>query len=246
MESLDCYRRVEVQDDLSSFVIKHSPLIKRVAAHIKCRLPACVELDDLIQAGLIGLLEAKNQFSETGGASFETYARIKIHGAMIDELRRHTGMTRDISQNMKNISAARTELENDEQYETPISGKNIAEKLGIPEKKYAHMMTEIHAWQSVSMNEVEKIDDVVCSLSPNPIDAVEKEDLRYAIKSVIASLPRREQQILALYYNEQLNFREIAEILDLTEARISQLHALSLTKVKKKYLRIGQTESCKP
>ena len=234
VQGLDCYKNIEKNDDLSGFITGYSPLIKKIVNHIKCKLPANIERDDLIQAGIIGLLEAKNKFSAEGGASFETYATIKIRGAIIDELRKNTGITRDISQNIKTISLARSQIENTDT-SNMLSSKTIAEKMGVTEKKYTYMMNEINAYHSMSMNDFEAIEEVPCTRSVNPIDSIEYADTQAAIKALLTTLPKREQQILALYYNEQLNFKEIADIFDLTEARISQLHAISLAKKRKKY-----------
>jgi len=236
LQGIDCYKHVENNNDnLSGFVTTYSPLIKRIANHIKCRLPTSIELDDLLQAGLIGLLEARNTFSQEGGASFETYASIKIRGAIIDELRRNTGITRDISQNMKKIAVAKSSLENREADAILISAKSLSDTLGISEKKYTHMMSEINAYHAVSMSDVSTIEDIPCAMSLDPLAALEHDSIKVSIKEMIATLPKREQQVLALYYNEQLNFREIADILDLTEARISQIHTQCLAKIKRKY-----------
>lgn len=234
-QGIECYNSVSNQDDLTAFVLEHSPLIKKIAYHMKCKLPAHIELDDLIQAGLIGLLEARNTFLASEGASFETWAAIKIRGAMIDELRKNTGITRDISQNIKHISKAKSQIANDLESQGMMSSRTVASKMGISEKRYAHMTAEINAWQSVSMTDVDNIEEISCSQLANPFDSLAEEDIQLSVQSVIASLPAREQQILALYYNEQLNFREIADILELTEARISQLHSLALVKIRKKY-----------
>lgn len=237
MPGIDCYKQVEHdQDDLSSFVLNYAPLIRRIANHVKCRLPANVELDDLLQSGLIGLLEARNSFTDDAGAGFETYASIRIRGAIIDELRRNSGITRDISQNIKKIAQAKSILENQDGDAIVISSKAVAEQIGISESKYSHMVSEINACQSVSMSDISAIENIACSFSPDPAIALEKDSIRLSVRELMNTLPKREQQILALYYNEQLNFREIADILDLTEARISQLHAQSLGKIKKRFV----------
>lgn len=235
MQGIECYRNIEKSDDLSGFVSNYGPLIKRIANNIKCKLPTNIELDDLLQSGLVGLLEARNSFSNTGGASFETYASIKIRGSIIDQLRKNTGITRDISQNLKHISSARSAMENMENSDSMISSKTIADKMGITEKKYSHIMEEITAFHSVSINDVATIEDIACNKSVNPFDSLVHEDVKSSVRAVIGSLPKREQQILALYYNEQLNFKEIGDIMDLTEARISQIHSSSLAKIKTKY-----------
>lgn len=234
MQGVECYKHMTDDVDFTTLVITHSPLIKKIANHIKCKLPSYIELDDLIQAGLIGLLAAQKKFDADKGASFATYAAIKIRAAMIDDLRINTGITRQISDNIKKISQAKAKLENSESQEM-ISSQGIADELGISFGKYSDIMSEINAYKSISTSEGAEMDDLALDELQNPSIQVEREDIRSAIKAVIRELPWREQQILALYYNEQLNFKEIAEILDLTEARISQIHVLALAKVKKKY-----------
>lgn len=233
MQGVDCYKHIERADDLTAFVLTYGPLVKRIANHLKCRLPDTVELDDLLQAGLIGLLEARSQYIKEAGASFETYASIKIRGAMIDEVRKATGITRDLSQHMKTISSAKSNIENKFQ-DTPITGRAIADELGISEKRYSNIMAQIQAYQLVSMGDVATLDDVPCTAFRDPARTTEDDDIKHTLKAYIKNLPKREQQILALYYNEELSFKEIADILNLTEARISQLHGLVLQKIKQR------------
>lgn len=232
MEGVECYEHIERHDDLTGFVQSHASLIHKIAWHIKNRLPVHIELDDLIQSGLIGLLEAKNSFSETAGASFSTYASLKIRCAIYEFVRKNSGITRDISQNIKNISASVARIE--KEHEGSITDKNIADEMGISLKKYSDMTREISAYKSISMQEAEFTDDVACQDTLNPLQALEEESDKSIIKTVVSDLPKREQIILALYYNNQLSFKEIAHIMDLTEARISQIHAVLLGKLKRK------------
>lgn len=232
MEGVECYERIEHHDDLTGFIQTHASLIHKMAWHIKNRLPTQIELDDLIQSGLIGLLEAKNTFSDTAGASFTTYASLKVRCAMYEFVRKSSGITRDISQNIKKIAASVARIEN--QCEVGVSDQSIAAEMGISLKKYADMTREISAYKAISMQEPEIVDDVVSGDTLDPLQAVEEEDDRSIIQSVVSDLPKREQMILALYYNNQLNFKEIAHIMDLTEARISQIHATLLEKLKRK------------
>ena len=236
MQGVECYKQMAEHVDLTSLVIKHSPLIKKIANHIRCRLPPHIELDDLMQAGLIGLIEAQKKFDAEKGASFETYAAIKIRAAIIDELRVNTGITRQISDNIKKISLAKATLESKYQNDKKmISAGSIAEEMGITFGKYSSMVAEIDAYKSMSLGDITTVDDMSFDERQNPPILAEKDEIRGAIKTVLAGLPKREQQILALYYNEQLSFKEIADILNLTEARISQLHLLSLANIKKKF-----------
>ena len=232
MGGVECYERIERHDDLTGFIQTYASLIHKMAWHIKNRLPTQIELDDLIQSGLIGLLEAKNTFSDTAGASFATYASLKVRCAMYEFVRKSSGITRDISQNIKKIAASVTRIEN--QCGAGVSDQSIAAEMGISLKKYAEMTREISTYKAISMQEPEIADDVVSDDTLDPLQAVEEEDDRSIIQSVVRDLPKREQMILALYYNNLLNFKEIAHIMDLTEARISQIHATLLAKLKRK------------
>lgn len=232
MEGVECYEHIDRHDDLTGFIQKHASLIHKMAWHIKKRLPVQIELDDLIQSGLIGLLEAKNSFSDNVGASFTTYASLKIRFAMYEFVRKNSGITRDISQNIKKISASVARIEN--RHEAIISDKSVADEMGISLKKYAEMTREISAYKSISMQEPEIMEEVACEDTLDPLQMLEEENDKSIIKSIVNDLPKREQIILALYYNEQLSFKEIAQIMDLTEARISQIHAMLLGKLKRK------------
>lgn len=231
MHCVECYERIEHSDDLTRFVQKHASLVNKMARHIKGRLPFHIELDDLIQSGLIGLLEAKNSFSEEKGASFTTYASLKVRCAIYEFVRHNSGITRDISQNIKKISAAHSRLEHSD---NGYSEQDVAQELGVSLKKYADITREITAYQSISMQELDVIEEIACADTPNPLHELEVESERSLIKSIISNLPEREQLILALYYNEQLSFKEIADITDLTEARISQIHSAVINKLKRK------------
>jgi RNA polymerase sigma factor for flagellar operon FliA len=228
---VECYEHIEHTDDLTAFVQAHAPLINKMAWHIKGRLPSHIELDDLIQSGLIGLLEAKASFSEEKGASFTTYASLKIRCAIYEFVRKQAGITRDISQNIKKISAATSRIENNE--ETLYSDKAIAHEMGVSLKKYADITREITAYQSINRQE-DVIDEIASDDTNNPLSILEVDSEKSWIKSTVSSLSHREQLILALYYNELLSFKEIAEITDLTEARISQIHSAILSKLKRK------------
>jgi RNA polymerase sigma factor for flagellar operon FliA len=228
---VECYEHIEHTDDLTAFVSEHAPLINRMAWHIKGRLPSHIELDDLIQSGLIGLLEAKNSFAEDKGAAFTTYASLKIRCAMYEFVRRQAGITRDISQNIKKMSAAISRIENKD--DGLYSDKAVAQEMGVSLKKYTDMTREITAYQSINMQD-DGVDEIAGDDNNNPLHTLEIDSEKSWIRSTVSSLPAREQLILALYYNEQLSLKEIAEITDLTEARISQIHSSILSKLKRK------------
>lgn len=231
MNRVECYEHIEQTDDLTAFVEEHASLINKMAWHIKGRLPSHIEIDDLIQSGLIGLLEAKNSFAEEKGAAFTTYASLKIRCAMYEFVRRQVGITRDISQNIKKMSAAIARIDNKD--DGLYSDTAVAAEMGVSLKKYQDITREITTYQSINRQE-DSIEEIAADDSNNPLNTLEIDSEKTWIKSVISSLSAREQLILALYYTEQLSLKEIAEITDLTEARISQIHSTLLSKLKHK------------
>jgi RNA polymerase sigma factor FliA len=239
MQGARDYEEIERDDcDMVNFVTTHSAFVKRIAYHVKSRLPAHIELDDLIQAGLVGLLEARKKFSLEYGVLFETYASIKVRGAMIDDFRKNSGMTREVSQNIKKISKARSKLENAKADNQVISNEDIAKALGIDIEKYSDLMREINLHQATTVDIYDENYEIASESELNPLTQIETENKNLYLKELIASFPKREQFILALYYNEQLTFKEIADIMGLTEARISQLHCSLLIKIKERWLHL--------
>lgn len=235
MTGIECYDVVERHQDLTVFVKTHAALIYKMAWQIKNRLAAQIELDDLIQSGLIGLLEAKNTYSEAAGASFITYASLKVRCAIYEFVRKHSGITRDISQNIKKISETMAKVEH--QHQGHITDKIVADEMGVSLKKYADMTREINAYRAISMQEPELREEFACEATLDPLAQVEEECDKSVIKAIISALPQREQTILGLYYNNQLSFKEIAVMMNLTEARISQIHSTLLDKLKRQLTR---------
>ena len=242
MHGVDCYKQIVNPENLTEFVKEHSLLLYKISHSIKMKLPAHIELDDLLQSGLIGLLEAKNNFSAEAGATFTTYAYIKIRFAIYEFLRKHSGITRDISQNIKKISTAVAKIEHEGI--SPVSTRTIANEMGIPIEQYCEISREINAYNTMSFTDSEHLAEIPCEKTQNPLNFIENEDVKSLLKSIISTLPKREQLSLALYYNEQLNFKEIGEMVDLSEARISQIHSNLMIKLKQKITSIDEAGSC--
>lgn len=225
----ELYKSNQNQNELSNLVNEYAPLVKRIAEQIKWKTPNGIELDDLIQSGIIGLLEAKSNYMSQYEASFKTYATIKIKYAIYESLRKHTGITRELSQSIKHITKTISQIE--QQDGARATTKKITQKLGITHIEYARVSEEMSALNAVSFEDIpeEQFSDENLQ---NPLMFAAKVEVRSMLKSVLNELPKREQLILALYYNEFLGFKEIGKILDLTEARVSQLHAQLLQKLK--------------
>lgn len=221
------YQSNQNQDSLNDLVAQYAPLVKRLADQIKWRIPEGIEVDDLIQSGVIGLLEAKDKYNPDREASFKTYATLKIRYAMYEALRKHTGITRELSQAMKQIATAVGQL----QQKDDDSTAKLTETLGISHQEYARVNEEINLLHARSFDEL--TDDELLPQSENdPFLRLADDQIKRQLKEVLLSLPQREQLVLALYYNEFLSFKEIGQILELTEARVSQIHSGLLRKLK--------------
>lgn len=213
--------------DYEQLVREHATLVKRIAHHLLGRLPDSVQLDDLIQAGMIGLIEAARKYDGGKGASFETYAGIRIRGAMLDEIRKGDWAPRSVHRNSRRISEAIKQVES-------MKGRDaddgeVAAFMGISQEEYHAILQDSASCRLFSFEEVvEKSEagfDVFEDETPNPLDGIEREDFQRQLADAIRALPEREQLVLALYYDEELNLKEIGAVLGVSESRVSQLHS---------------------
>ncbi|WP_414716586.1 RNA polymerase sigma factor FliA [Thalassolituus sp. UBA2009] len=213
--------------DYEQLVREHATLVKRIAHHLIGRLPDSVQLDDLIQAGMIGLLEAARKYDGGKGASFETYAGIRIRGAMLDEIRKGDWAPRSVHRNSRRISEAIKQIESAKGRDAEDS--EVAGFLGISQDEYHAILKDSAGCRLFSFEEVvEKSEsgfDVFEDESPNPLDGIERESFQRQLADAIRHLPEREQLVLALYYDEELNLKEIGAVLGVSESRVSQLHS---------------------
>ncbi len=213
--------------DYEQLVRDHATLVKRIAHHLIGRLPDSVQLDDLIQAGMIGLLEAARKYDGGKGASFETYAGIRIRGAMLDEIRKGDWAPRSVHRNSRRISDAIKQIESEKGRDAEDS--EVAGFLGISQDEYHAILKDSAGCRLFSFEEVvEKSEsgfDVFEEESSNPLDGIERESFQRQLADAIRHLPEREQLVLALYYDEELNLKEIGAVLGVSESRVSQLHS---------------------
>lgn len=219
---------------VDELVIRHGELVKRIAYHVVSRLPAHIEVDDLIQAGMIGLLNAAQNFTPTKGANFETYAGIRIRGAMLDEARRSNWTPRSTFRNAKQVSLAIRSIEN--RTGRDAKGQEIAETLGVSIEEY-HRMVESAASSRILSYEQLAGDPERASMLPDapddgPETMLEEDQFRQALAEAIASLPERERLVLSLYYDRELNLREIGAILEVSESRVCQIHGQAVLRVR--------------
>lgn len=220
--------------DKTALLEQHTVLVKRIAYHLLARLPASVIVDDLIQSGMIGLLEAANNFDHTKGASFETFAGIRIRGAMLDEIRRGDWVPRSVHKNSRMISEAIKNLE--AAYGRDVSDVEVAEKLDISINEYHHMLNEVSSGKILGIDDLGVSEDVI-EIAQNhqqdePYANIEHNIFKKSLAECISSLPEREALVLSLYYDEELNLREIGQVLDVSESRVSQIHSQAMHRLK--------------
>lgn len=236
MNARTCYAATTQNLDPGSeaaLVQQHAELVKRIAFHVAARLPSSVDVEDLIQAGVIGLIEAGRHYNGERGASFETYAGIRIRGAMMDELRRGDWAPRSVHRRHREISGAMKAIEQRNGREATES-EVIAELKLTPEAYRAALQDAVQC-QVLSLDEPpEGSDDPFEAADPNenPLQALERDEFQHNLARAIAALPEREQLVLSLYYDDEMNLREIGAVLDVSESRVCQIHGQALLRVR--------------
>lgn len=213
---------------LDTQVEQYLPLVRRIAHHLVARLPASVVVEDLIQAGVIGLIDAIQKYDTSKGASFETYAGIRIRGTMIDEIRRGEWAPRSVHRNARAIQDAIRNVE--ARVGRDANDREVAEELGISLDDYYAMAQDSMATRLFSIDEMESPDSLIDytdlnTHSRNPSNELQREALLEGLVKAIGDLPERERMVLSLYYDEELNLKEIGEVLGVSESRVCQIHS---------------------
>jgi len=221
------YQNVQT-DSLTDLVNQHAPLVKRIAHHLLMRMPSSVQLDDLIQSGMIGLLEAARKYDVSKGASFETYAGIRIRGAMLDEIRRGDWAPRSVHRKSRQVAEAVKTVES--RTGTDAKDHEVAEELGMELETYYTILQDASGSRLFSFDDLtEGGDDSALESASGeisgPSDELQADMFRNQLAGAIDTLPEREKLVLALYYDEELNLKEIGEILGVSESRVSQIHS---------------------
>lgn len=221
-------------DQSAQLVSDHIELVQRIAHHMAARLPDSVQVEDLVQSGMIGLIEASRQFQSGHGATFATYAGIRVRGAMIDELRRADWTPRSVHRNSRRISTAMRTVQG--RTGCAASDREIADELGVSLAEYHGMLQDTASSRILGLEELfgEDMDSdrLLPGDGPLPGDQLEQEHFRQALIEALASLPERERLVLALYYDEELNLREIGAVIEVTESRVSQIRTQALHRVR--------------
>jgi RNA polymerase sigma factor for flagellar operon FliA len=222
--------------DQNKLVQQMAPLVKRIAYHFMARLPASVHVDDLIQAGLMGLLDAARNFDDTQGAQFETYAIQRIRGSMLDELRQADWLPRNVRKNLRRIESAISSLE--QKLGRAPREQELADTMGVPLDDYQTMLLESRGYQLLHYEDFQESEDsdffdvYVTANQTGPLDVLEDDHFRRHLVQAISVLPEREKIVMGLYYEQEMNLKEIGEVLGVSESRVCQLHAQAVARLR--------------
>jgi len=226
------YRKTKSQALRDAFIRQYMPLVKYVAGKVSVGMPGSVEFDDLVGFGQFGLLDAIEKYDPSKNVKFKTYAVTRIRGAIFDELRQIDWVPRSVRQKSREIEDAINTLE--ARLGRTATDAEIAESLGVSEDDYHRIIMKVSGTSVLSLNDVwhngddaanASIGDSIESPSSmNPDAIVEREEIKKVIVQAINELPEKEKMVIVLYYHEDLTFKEIGQVLNVSESRISQLH----------------------
>jgi RNA polymerase sigma factor for flagellar operon FliA len=228
------------QLDRNALIKQYQPLVRKLAHHMMAKLPPSVEVDDLIQVGLIGLSEALTRYEAAQGVQFETFATQRIRGAMLDELRGNDWMSRSSRKGQKDIEVAMRRLEHI-LGRTPLESE-IAAEMGLPLPEYQELLGKVRGTQLVYLEDMSRngedddsyLDRHVADNEADPLNVLRDQRMRQSLVGAIKGLPEREQYIMSMYYEQDMNLKEIAAVLDITESRVCQLHSQSIARLRAK------------
>lgn len=215
---------------------EYAPLVKRIAHHMMLKLPGSVEVDDLIQAGMMGLLDAAGRYDELRGAMFETYAAQRIRGAMLDELRGADWLPRSLRRDMRRIEAAISRLQ--QKLGKAPNETEISKELGVSLPEYQQMLQEGRGAQLLYYEDFHGEGDedfferFEFSTDSNPLELLQDGRFRDALVQAIERLPERERLMMGMHYEQDMNLREIGEVMGVSESRVCQLHSQAVARLR--------------
>ena len=225
--------------DANAMLKQYSPLVRRLAHQMIAKLPANVEIDDLIQVGMIGLHDAMSRFDSEQGVQFETFATQRIRGAMLDELRGSDWMSRGNRRQQREIESAVHKLE--QKLGRPPQESEIAAAMELTLTAYQEMLGKVRGTQLVYLEDMsgdegsdDYLDRHVSNEDANPLSMLQDHRMRQALVDAIKLLPEREQYVMSMYYEHDMNLKEIAAVLKVTESRVCQLHSQSIARLRVK------------
>lgn len=231
-----------VNSSREHLIVEYSPLIKFIAQKIAARLPANIELDDLISSGVIGLMDAIDKYDASRDNKFKTYAEFRIRGAILDELRAQDWVPRSVREKAKQLERAFQRIE--QQKGRHATDEEVCLELGVTREEYFDLLNQVRSVSLLSYDDVasfSKTDKKALhgvgeanSKSPTPYSEVNSAAIKQVVAKAIQELPEKQRLVLSLYYYEDLNLKEIGKILDVTESRVSQLHTQAVLRLKAK------------
>lgn len=217
-------------------VQRFAPLVKRIAYHLMARLPASVLVDDLVQNGMVGLLDAIARFESGMGAQFETYAAQRVRGAMLDGLRDNDWLPRNLRRDFRRIEEAIARLE--QENGRPPNESELAASLGMSLPEYQKMLQEARGHQLIYLEDLTQeggenfLERHLTDNGADPSQMLEEQNVQQLLVAGIEALPEREKLMMALYYEQDLNLREIGEVMGVTESRVCQLHSQAVARLR--------------
>jgi len=235
MNKAKTYTAVE-KGEMDHLVDQHADLVQRIAYHLSARLPPSVLVDDLIQAGLIGLMDAASHYDPGQGASFETYASIRIRGSMLDELRRNDWAPKSVHRRSRDMLDAVKRVES--RTGRDATPQEVADQMDITIEEYHQRVLETNTCRVLNFAEVGYEDQVFSDTVEDPkirgpLGGLQREEFREYLVDAIKLLPEREQLIVTLYYDEELNLKEIGSVMGVSESRVSQLMGQAHARIRK-------------
>ncbi|WP_434983863.1 RNA polymerase sigma factor FliA [Vreelandella zhaodongensis] len=216
----------------SELLTQYMPLVRRQALTLQVRLPASIELDDLIQAGMVGLLEALGRFDASQGATFATFASQRIRGAMMDELRTRDWLPRSVRRSARAVDDTVRRLE--QRLGRAPEESEIARDLDMPLNEYQQLLNDTNSGQLLPFEELVADGGEPAKADANnlPFDQLLDQQQRQSLIDAIEALPEREKLLMALYYQEEMNLKEVGAVLGVTESRVSQLHSQAISRLR--------------
>lgn len=209
----------------NQLVEKYTPLVKKIAYHLSARLPADIHIDDIIQSGLIGLLDASKHYDPGQGAQFETYATIRIRGAILDEVRRSDWVPKSVHKKARDLAVAMQEIER----RTGRDARDIevAQEMGINMDEYYQILKDSSSCRMLSFDDLDTDDTQSLGMfedrQSNVVNEVLGDEFRQRLSQAIAGLPERERMVMSLYYDTEMNLKEVGILIGISESRVSQL-----------------------
>lgn len=225
--------------DRGDYVRQYAPLVRRLAHQMIARLPANVELDDMIQAGMMGLMDAIGRFEEAHGTQFEVYAASRIRGAMLDELRANDWLPRSARKSQRDIESAIHRLEG--RLKRAPTESEIAKEIGVPVAQYQEMLNDARGAQLIYLEDIggasddeDYLERHIADGGSDPGEILRDKRFRTALVAAIEELPEREKQLMSMYYEQDMNLREIGAVMGVTESRVCQLHSQAVARLRAK------------